>query len=137
VLRMGNPKVTVAELKSKQKRSSYEVEFAEYLEQQRLQGKIWSYEYEPFALELAPFTLASDKTPTVYTPDFVVDYPPSIATTDKPKIYEIKGYMWSRDSVRLRWAAWRYRDQYDFFLVTKITKGVHEGEWKIKPIGAQ
>jgi len=113
-----------------QYKSDYEREFAEYLQLKKLIGEIREYEYEPYALELAPFNLASDKTPTVYTPDFVV-----VNAEGKREIYEVKGYMWSRDSVRLRWAADKYRDEYDFFLVTKVTKGKLKGNWKIKQIG--
>ena len=112
-------------------KSDYERQFAEYLEKYKLIGDIEHYQYEPFSLELCDFTLVSNKTPTIYTPDFVVKW------TDKDKIcvYEVKGYMFSRDSVRLKWAVWRYRDKYDFYLVTKIQKGMHKGNWKIKPIG--
>jgi len=129
-------KVTAKELKKMQKKSGYEVEFGEWLELQRLQAKhgIVRYDYEPFSLELCPFNLVSKTTPTIYTPDFVVNLD---VHGHKPRIYEVKGYVWSRDSVRLKWAAWRYGDKYDFFLVTKIKSGKHKGEWKIKRIGVK
>jgi len=112
-------------------KSDYERQFAEYLEKFKLIGDIEHYQYEPFSLELCDFTLRSETELSIYTPDFLVKW------TDKDKIciYEVKGYLRPRDSLVLRWAAWRYRDKYDFFLVTKIQKGMHRGNWKIKPIG--
>ena len=73
-------------------RSKLEARFAGYLETLLHCGEILSWYYEPVKLRLGPRTW--------YTPDFATIPFPGIP--GNLLLYEVKGYMWSRDSVRLK-----------------------------------
>jgi hypothetical protein len=111
-------------------KSDDEVKFAHYLELQRIEGKIYKWQYEPFALDIAPnlsiMRYKNGKPKRTYTPDFVVTpYNPSkvIWTYPDPRdimkrIYEVKGWTPYREKgIKVFEAAANlYIRDYNFFL---------------------
>lgn len=73
-------------------KSRLEEAFAGVLEEQRHEGLIRWYRYEPMKLNLAPRT--------TYTPDFLV-----VTMTGQLEMYEVKGYWRPKDRIKTKIAA--------------------------------
>ena len=90
-----------------------EQQYADYLQQQLLAGKIIAYRFEALKLRLA------DKT--FYTPDFIITYQHQI------ECHEVKGF-WRDDArVKIKVAAALF-PEFAFMAVTKRGKG-----WDYEP----
>jgi hypothetical protein len=95
-----------------------ELAYSEYLEQERLQGRIARWDYEPEKLKLAPHTF--------YSPDFRIIRPDGTI-----EFHESKGF-WEDDArVKIKIAAALH--PYKFF-AAKRKKKADGGGWNLTAI---
>jgi len=95
-------------------RSSWEEQYARYLEYRKISSEIIDYSYEIVKLRISDTGL--------YTPDFLV------WDADELQFHEVKGMRREAGMVRLRTAAHQVR-WARFFLVTK-----NKNKWKIEEV---
>lgn len=99
------------QIQKPQMRNKLESDFGLILEARKQAREIRDYSYELITFKLGPDCR--------YTPDFAV-----MAADDVFEFYEVKGYEWAKNMVKLRMAAGRL--PFRFFLCQR-----DKGEWSV------
>ncbi len=97
-------------------RSSWEANYARYLNWLKSLGQIESWEYEP-----QTFTFPVKRGTVSYTPDFLVNYPDGAR-----EYHEVKGYMDDKSRVRLDRMKRYYPDVKIVLVDSKVYKGIEK-----------